>query len=409
MNRQFELLIEKRAAAMCVAKDLLLAAEKENRATTPEEASQIDEAYATFERCDADLARLKRRDELDARFDAGPAVESRGEFGGGLGRSVDSPETRAFDTYLRTGDATELRAMGVLTGSEGGYTAPPEFWAKVTETLKFYGGIRRRADYVSTETGNPLSWPTNDDTSNTGEIVSENAAHTEDELSFGAKTLSAYQYGSKLIRVSRQMLQDTGIDFESFLARKLGQRIGRIQASHWINGNGASQPQGLLGALSTGKTTASATAITYAELVDLVHSVDVAYREGVELEPGSGAPAEDCVWLMNDLVLAYIRKIVDSTGMPIVQENARVGAPTTILGHAVVIDNNMPSAVTTGQKTIAFGNVRAAYVIRDVRGSMELLRMTERYAEYNQVGFLGWMRSDGLVQDVSAMKLLVQA
>lgn len=399
-------LMNKRAAAYAQGKEILARAEAEKRENTAEENRQIDQHFDLCDKLDADINRHKRSGRFDDMVGGGPPPGYDGR------PADDSPEGRAvkaFGDYLRTGDTAELRALGVATGESGGYTAPAEFWKKVTQTLKFYGGIRRRAEVVPTGTGNPLSWPTNNDVSNVGQIVNENAPIPEGDLEFGAKTLYAHNYTSRIIKVSRQMLTDTAIPFEQWLAQRLGQRIGRAQANHWINGTGVAQPDGLLNNLTTGKTTAGAAAITYGELVDLVHSVDIAYREGVEEEPGSGAPAEDCVFVMSDAVLGYLRKLVDSQGLPLIQENARVRGPLTILGHGIVIDNAMPGALATGVKSIAFGNVRAAYVIRDVQGSMTLQRLDERYADYNQVGFIGMQRSDGLVQDPSAMKLLVQA
>ena len=68
----------------------------------------------------------------------------------------------------------------------------------------------------------------------------------------------------------------------------------------------------------------------------------------------------------------------------------------------------MASTLATGNKTVAFGNMQAGYVARFVSGG-QLLRLSERYADYLQVGFLGFDRMDGLTQDASALKVLQQA
>jgi predicted phage gp36 major capsid-like protein len=207
------------------------------------------------------------------------------------------------------------------------------------------------------------------------------------------------------------------VDLETWLANQLGQRIARAQAAHFITGNGSTQPQGLVTGLSTGRTTAANNAITYDELVDLVHSVDAAYREGGELSASPLAPAKGpttpagngpavpgVAWIMNDQTFAYLRKLKDDVDRPLIQPDLTAGGPPSLLGYQVRIDNAMPT-MAADAKVIAFGNIRAAYIIRDVRG-IEVLRMVERYADYLQVGFLGFQRTDGLVQDVSAAKLL---
>lgn len=329
------------------------------------------------------------------------------------GDGGDDPEVRkAFDAYLREGDDSMLRAQGTTVGSQGGYTVPDGFRNTITETLKSFGGVRRLAEVIPTDSGNDMPWPTNDDTGNTGAILAENTQASEQAVTFGGKTLGAYTYTSGMVPVSLQLLQDTGVDLESFLGRRLGQRIARAQAAHFLTGTGASQPQGLVTAATVGKTTASATAITYDELVDLVHSVDVAYLEGGEVGTGTGPAVPGVGWLMSSQVLAYLRKLRDDSGgagvgRPLIEPSVQAGVPTSLLGYPIYVTAGMATSVAATNKTIAFGNVRAAYAIRDV-GAPQVLRLVERFADYLQVGFLAWHRSDGLVQDSSAVKVLQQ-
>lgn len=394
------------------------------RAKAGEELSAEDEAAWTraldeIDQLAVQIDTRERDEQLDKRFSAIDAETRVAGLGGETG-SVDQYR-EAFAAYLRTGmtglsaehrdllsanmiaDATRAQAVG--TGSAGGYTAPQGFWAKVTETLKFYGGILAAgAEQVNTESGITLPWPTNDDTSNVGAILSENTQISAQDLTIGQKQLSAYTYTSKLILVSLQLLQDTGIDIEAFLSRKIGERLGRIYNTHQTTGTGSSQPQGVITGATTGKTTASGTAIIYNEIVDLVHSVDAAYRQ---------APSNQVAFMMHDLVLAYVRKIRDDSGgsglgRPIWEPSVQVGVPDSLLGYRVVINNDMASTVATTNKTMAFGNFQAAFVVRNVAGG-DVMRLTERYADYLQVGFFGFGRMDAAVQDSSAVKLLVQA
>ncbi len=401
------------------------AQEFDTRSKRGDEMSAEDEAAWTraldeVDRLGALIETRERSETLDRSFadiDAATRVDAR-TAGDGEG-SVDQYRD-AFQAYLRYGlneltteqrqllranFQAEKRAQGVGTGSAGGYTVPQGFWAKVTETMKYYGGIRLAgAEVLNTDSGNDIPWPTNDDTANEGALLAENTQISEQDLTFGQKTLDAYTYTSKLIRVSLQLLQDSGIDAEGFVGRKAGERLGRVYNNHQTVGTGSSQPQGVITGATTGKTTASGTAITYNEIVDLIHSVDVAYRS---------APADDVAIMMHDLVLAYVRKIRDDSGgsglgRPIWEPSVQVGVPDSLLGYRVVVNNHMASTVATTNKTIAFGNFRAGYVVRNVNGG-QLMRLEERYADYLQVGFFAFGRMDALVQDSSAVKLLVQA
>ncbi len=354
-------------------------------------------------------------DELSAEFDrlTGDITRAGGDSTGGSATSLRTgPEpvdmrAVAFTGYLRTGDDRQLRALGESVGTAGGYLVPQGFRATIIDTMKAYGGLRRVATVLTTETGADLPFPTVDDTSNVGVILAENTQSAEQDATFGTKTLSAYAYSSKLIRVSFQLLNDAGFDVAGWVGEAVGKRIGRAQAAHFMTGTGSSQPQGLITGSTVGKTTSSSSAITYAELVDLVHSVDVAYREGGEVGVGNGAALPEVGFMMNDATLGYLLKLTDSTGQPLIRRDVQTGGAITLLGYRVYVDNSM-ATIATGAKVVAFGNFRAAYVIRDV-GAPEVLRLNERYADYLQVGFMGWYRSDGLVQDASAVKLLAMA
>jgi HK97 family phage major capsid protein len=377
-----------------------------------------DELRQKWDRADAELVQLNsdiEREERSVAIDSSlsqiddqtRAVDTRGVETRGAAEQYRD----AFHTYLRfgAGEGSRLsaeqrqllqanqRALQTDTGTAGGYTVPEGFWAKVTETMKYFGGVRQVAEIVPTTSGAPLPWPTNDDTSNTGEILEEGSAMSEGDVSFGQKTLGAYTASSKIIRVSDLLLQDTGVDLEGFLSRRAGERIGRIQNTRLTTGTGASQSQGMITGATTGKTTASGTAITYGELVDLEHSVDAAYRS-----------SDRCKYMFHDLILAYLRKLLDADNRPLWQPSVQNGVPSTFNGYGYVINNDMASTVATTNKTVAFGDFNAGYAVRTVNGGT-MRRLVERYAEYLQTGFFAYERFDGVVQDTSAYKLLVQA
>jgi HK97 family phage major capsid protein len=72
------------------------------------------------------------------------------------------------------------------------------------------------------------------------------------------------------------------------------------------------------------------------------------------------------------------------------------GAPDTLMGSPYVINQAMSSMTSTG-KSILFGDF-SKYWIRDVR-DFTLLRLDERFAEFLQVAFIAFMRTDGDLLD----------
>jgi HK97 family phage major capsid protein len=108
-----------------------------------------------------------------------------------------------------------------------------------------------------------------------------------------------------------------------------------------------------------------------------------------------------------DSALRNIRMAVDTTGRPLWAPSVADGVGDTINGHPYTVDNNL-ATLATGSRSVVFGDIRAAYVVRQVTGA-QTLRLTERWADYLQVGFLGFARFDALVQDNNAAAVLVQA
>lgn len=285
-----------------------------------------------------------------------------------------------------TAATPEMRAQSVGIPTAGGYLVPDETQLAVVDAMKAYGGMLGVAQILTTNTGADIPIPTNDDTSNTGEQVGENAAASEGDLTVGQKMLSTYLFSTKMVKASIALMQDAPAWFEGWLVGKLAERLARILNTKWTTGTGAATIEGVVTGATSGKTTASATAITWDELVDLEHAVDPAYRLGAR-------------WMMHDNVMAYLEKVKNGDGQPMFfgQLYSGPGTPATIKGYPVTINQDMGSTVTTGVKTVLFGNFRN-YICRNVAG-LVTLRLVERYAEYGQVAFLGFSRHGGLLID----------
>lgn len=371
-----------------------------------------DEDVERYEKFEADLKAVQRTSELVKRQAAWKSVSVNLPTRTAVADEGGDEVSRAFDGYLRTGRADTdyiQRAQAEGTGSAGGYLVPEGFRQKMVERRKAFGGIANHCETITTDSGNPLPWPINDDTSNTGAIVAENGNISAGgaDLVFGTRNLGAYKYGSGgasnlPLKVSYELLQDSAFDVQSFVAKKLGERIARAQAPDWAVGTGAGEPQGLLstqGGIAGATAIASNSAITYSELVTIVHDLDPAYREGA-------------VWVFNDGVLEILRKVVDDVDRPILWANQSGNLESalggmTLLGYPVIIDQGCP-APTGGNKFGFFGRLDEAYVIRRVKG-FSLVTFNELYANDGQVGYLAWERADGAVQDPYAGVLLTAA
>lgn len=368
----------------------------ENRDFTAEEQTQWD-------RMDADMNSLKGQIDREERL-AGTGAELERALptaaaGKQTGEVKPDDYRNAFWAWARGGQESldqeqrsllrsghvDIRAQGVAVPTAGGFAVADEDMRGIVDAMKFYGGMRQAGCTVlTTATGADLPIPTVDDTANMGEQLGENTQVNEQDITFGLTTLRAYVYSSKLVRVSYQLLQDAGFPLESWLQNKLGERLGRILNSKFTTGSGAETPQGVVtGATASGTTTASATAVTYAEMVDLELSVDATYRQRAR-------------WMFNDTTLKVLKKLVDGASRPLWLPGIAVREPDTLMSYPYTINSDMPN-MAASQKAVLFGDF-AAYYIRDVQG-VTLVRLQERYADYLQVGFMAFSRHDGALID----------
>lgn len=363
-------------------------------------------------------------DGIDARITNAQKIADRDAekaFADAGLRDVDNvgPSARqVFNAWARRGvegmNAEQLaqfrNTMSTTTGSEGGHTVPTEISQMLIEALKAYGPMRAVSTVISTSDGKPLSFPTSDGTSETGEWIAQNTTATAADPSFGTVSLNVFKASSKIVAAPIELLQDSAIDIEAFIVRRLAQRLGRITNTGFTTGGGTTVPDGVVPRSSVGKTgtTGQTLTIIYDDIVDLIHSVDPAYRAG------------RCAFMANDALIKVIRKLKDGSNRPLwtpndnsgLQSNLNPGGGYTaenapvpfdlLMGFPLYVNNDMASPAANA-KTLLFGDF-SKYYIRDAM-DVAMFRFTDSaYTKLGQVGFLAWMRSGGNLVDTGAVK-----
>lgn len=297
--------------------------------------------------------------------------------------------------YRRAKEAHEKRTMSAVDASAGASTIAPEFVSSFERAMLAYGGVRSVADVIRTNTGAEMTWPTTNDTTNEGHLITENTAVANTDVTTGAITWSAYKFTSDVIKVPVELLEDSAFDLVSVIGEMCGERIARGTNRKYTVGSAAGQPNGVVPAASTGVTTASSTAIAADEIFALVHSLDPAYRNGAS-------------FMFHDNILLAIRKMKDGEGRYIWQAGLQDFEPDRLLGYGYTINQHMASTIATTTKTMLFGQLNK-YKIRDVR-ALRMRRLVERYADADQEGFVAFFRTDGnlLNAGTNPVKLMVQ-
>lgn len=285
-------------------------------------------------------------------------------------------------------------ALSGLTGSTGAYSIAPEsMMAAIEVNMLAYGAVRQEAGQILTSSGEPFSWPTVDDTTNEGRIIGENTAADDNagagstgdggpNPSFGKTTWGSYKWTSDAVLVPYELMEDAVVPLDSIIAALLGERLGRGTNRKFTTGTGAGEPQGIVTGATLGVTAASATAITADEVIDLEHSVDVAYRTGAG-------------YMLHDLTLAHIRKLKATTNQYIWQSNFNSGVPDTLNNRPYSVNNHMSNvgASSASLYTMLFGQL-SMYKVRRVN-QIRIYRLDERYRQKDQTGFVAFVREDG--------------
>lgn len=374
---------------------------------TDEQRTEWNKAKDELQKLDDQISREEELRTLDQQFIEETQKEQRQHLNNDPEKQQQEKRAAAFDKFLRHGlgemnaeerqALKELRAQGTTPDEKGGYTVPTQMLNKIVDAMKAYGGIASVAQVLNTSNGQPIEWATSDGTTEEGELLGENTAASEEDVEFGHATLGAKKLSSKIIRISDELLQDSGVDIEAYLAGRIAQRIGRGEAKYLVKGTGAGtplQPKGLEVSV-TGTTTAKAATLDWTDINTLKHSIDSAYRNGPKFRLA-----------FNDSTLKSLTELVDGNKRPLWLPDIVGVAPASVLGMQYVIDQAIAD-MAAGKKFIYCGDFNR-FILRRIT-YMTLKRLVERYAEFDQTAFLAFHRFDCVLEDTAAIKALVGA
>ena len=346
----------------------------------------------------------EKRNAIDKAKDKGYTSLSEAE------RSIvdtDLRDQRSFERFLKFGfskigadDQKIVTRAQSTTTTAGGYTIPEGFAGRIVESMVLVSQLLNWCNIIRTDSGNLIPFPTNDDNSNTGELIGENQdmSSSSADLVFGVKNLTAYKMSSKMVKVSNELAQDNGVDLIGYLAKRLGIRLGKISNSYYTTGTGSSQPTGYLaasGGATRGKVTSSTSTFTLAELAEFQDSIDPAYR----LSPKKA-------FAMHSNILAEIKGLALASDKPgsVWAPSYRDGDPDRILGAPYFFNQAMSSTSATGDKIIAYGDW-SNFNVRIVNGA-DMLVLRERFAEFGQVAYCSIQRTDSFLEDTASVKYM---
>ena len=369
------------------AKELLDNAASEKRDLTAEENEK-------YNRISADLdARAKVIETLKADADRElRAVEAM--------RGMENQARPVVESVQEKNDADAIRALARgeirsynfekrdITKGSTGSPVPTSFYDQVILLARTVGPMLETSTILNTASGENLQIPSLS-TYSVGSVTTEGNAIGESDPVFNSfRTLGAYKY-SFLTQVSRELVEDAGIDILSFLAVQTGNALGFAINEGLTTGTGTVQPNGIVTRAGSAVTGTSLNP-TADNLIDLVYSVDTVGRR----LPGTG-------FQMNSSSIANVRKLKDNAGQYLFTPALSADARDLLLGYPI-FENPAMATAASAVKPVIFGNL-PSYYVRSV-GGIKLDRSDDFAFSNDLITFRATARYDGDLIQTSHVK-----
>lgn len=381
-------LMEKRSKMWDAAKAFVDTHENENGILSEEDA-------ATYAKMEKDIEDMTVAIDRQTKAEQREAELSRPVNSPLTGKPYMAPKTedekkgRASDEYkksmltaLRTNFRQISNVLQEGVDADGGYLVPDEYDDRLIEVLEGENIMRRLGTKINTSGEHKINIAA---TNPAAAWIEEGGALSFGEAAFDQKILDAHKL-HVAIKVTEELLYDNAFRLENHIITQFGKALANAEEDAFLNGTGTGQPTGIFNATSGGQVAATLTAALKADdLIDLVYALKRPYRKNAS-------------FIMNDAILAQIRKLKDNNGAYIWQPSYQAGEPDRVLGYEV---HTSPFAPSDG---IAFGDY-SYYNIGD-RGTRSFKQLQELFAGNGMIGFVAKERVDGILVLPEAVKIL---
>lgn len=385
----FKELIEKKNDMITRAEGVLNKAKEEKRELTPDEAAEIAEIRDNVRKIvdtlnlDDDIKNLDdtktKKDDTTPTNAGGDDVNTDDKTQ--QTRALD--ERAAFENYIRGYEVHER--AGELTKSDNGAIIPTTIANEIMKKVYDVCPILEQSTKYNVK--GTLEIPVYTD-GITVAFQDEFKQLTSTNGSFENISLTGYLAGA-LSKISRSLINNSQFDIVSFVVNQMGEDIARFIENVLLNG-ATSKIDGL-SKLTNVLTTASATAITSDEIIDLHDTIKDTYQNGA-------------IWIMNSSTRTALRKLKDKEDRYILNDDISSPFGTTLLGKPVYCSDNMAAFKTAGKPIIYYGNMKGLATKFNEDVNIQILR--ERYADEHAVGVIGWFEFDAKVQNNDEIAVL---
>lgn len=366
-------LIEQRNDLVEEMTNIVNTAKGENRAVSEEEAKRFDACRAEIENIDKTIKMGEEMENLENKIIEAPKSEMTNE----------QKDEKAFINLVR-----QIKNVDTpITYGANGAVIPTTIAQRIIAKVEEICPIWTLAEHYNVK-GN-LSLPAEDE-SNTNLAMTYADEFTDAEsgkVQFKSINLGEY-LGRCLCKVSKSLINNSQFDIVTYIVDKIARKVSAFLEKELLVGT-TSKIEGLKG-VTLNVTSASATAVTADELIDLQEEVIDAYQA-------------NAIWVMNRATRKAIRKLKDGDGKYLLEKDFNAKWGYTLLGKPVYTSDNMP-ALSSGAIAIYYGDFSGLAV--KVSEDMNIQILNEKYAEQHAVGVLAFVGCDAKVQNVQKIAKL---
>lgn len=379
-----------RARLVAEARTILEKAEGEKRNLNADEEARWSRINEDVDNIGKRIANEERIAALESEIRTAPtpAIVPGDEKRG----NVNAEEQRSAFWKLMQGEripASELRTLNITTDANGGYTVPDEWFKQLVIKQTEMNFMRSICTVLPTISGTTNI--TVEDDVGAATWTAESAADTEDDATLSTVTLGAHKL-SRIQKVSEEMLQDSFLVVETYLAGAFGRSFGTAEETAFLTGNGTGKATGVVSGAGN-SVSAAAAAISADNILELIYDIKRPYRA-----KGS--------FVMADGTALAIRKLKDANDQYLWQPALRDGEPDRLAGRPLYTSDAV-AAIGTGNTSVVFGDFSHYWIANRATPAMQ--RLNELYAASGQVGFRMFQRVDGKVVLGEAFTKLVHA
>lgn len=360
----------------------------ENGVLNADDAATYDKMEQDISKYTADIERLKRAKEIEEQMSKPvntPLLNDPKKLD-------DKPvkKGRASDEY-RQGFVATLRTnfrkiSDVLTegvAEDGGYLVPEEWDSRLIDAIGEESIMRKLATVITTNGTHKINVA---GSKPAAAWYDEGEALTWGDAKFGQVQLDAFKL-AVAVKVSEELVYDNAYNLEGYLQQAFASAIADAEEEKFMTGvYSENTPTGIFDTTAGGITEKTLTAAMKADdIMDLVYALERKFRPKGQ-------------FIMNDKIVAAVRKLKDGNGAYMWQPSYQAGEPDKLLGYALNTSTQAP------ETAIAFGDY-SYYNIGD-RGIRYVSELKELFAGNGLIGYVAKERVDGILTLRDAVQIL---